>query len=48
MPVGWAPSLQDAVALAASLCRPGDLLLTIGAGDVDLAGPLILERLRVR
>ena len=29
-----------------SLARPGDLLLTIGAGDVDSALPLIEERLR--
>jgi UDP-N-acetylmuramate--alanine ligase len=46
MTVGWAPSLEEAAELAAGLCRPGDLLLTIGAGDVDRAGPLILEGLR--
>ena len=46
MTVGWAPALEDAAGLAAELSRPGDLVLTIGAGDVDRAGPLILERLR--
>jgi UDP-N-acetylmuramate--alanine ligase len=45
MTVGWAPSLEDAAALAATFSRPGDLVLTIGAGDVDRAGPLILAGL---
>jgi hypothetical protein len=30
----------------ASFARPGDPVLTIGAGDVDSALPLIEERLR--
>jgi len=46
MPVGWAPALADAAALVASLARAGDLVLTVGAGDVDSALPLIEERLR--
>jgi UDP-N-acetylmuramate--alanine ligase len=46
MTVGWAPALEDAAGLAAELSRPGDLVLTIGAGDVDRAGHMILERLR--
>jgi UDP-N-acetylmuramate--alanine ligase len=46
MRVGWAPELPDAAALVASFARPGDLVLTIGAGDVDLALPLLEERLR--
>src|SRR3954454_3120655 len=37
MRVGWAPELRDAAALVASFARPGDLVLTIGAGDVDSA-----------
>jgi UDP-N-acetylmuramate--alanine ligase len=45
MPVGWAPSLEDAARLAASLARPGGLLLTAGAGNVDTALPLLRERL---
>ena len=45
MRVGWAPGLEDAAALVASLARPGDLVLTVGAGDVDSALPLIEERL---
>jgi UDP-N-acetylmuramate--alanine ligase len=45
MAVGWAPALDDAAALVAERARPGDLVLTVGAGDVDRAVPLILERL---
>ncbi|HLF71120.1 MAG TPA: Mur ligase family protein, partial [Dehalococcoidia bacterium] len=34
-------------AVAADL-RPGDIFFTIGAGDVDSVGPMVLERLRAR
>jgi UDP-N-acetylmuramate--alanine ligase len=46
--VAWAPSLDEAAALVAGLARTGDLVLTIGAGDVDRAGPLVLDRLAGR
>jgi UDP-N-acetylmuramate--alanine ligase len=46
MPVGWAPTLSDAAVLAADRARAGDLVLTLGAGDVDTIGPAILERLK--
>jgi UDP-N-acetylmuramate--alanine ligase len=45
MPVGWTPGLEDAVAFLARRARPGDLVLTIGAGDVERAAPLLLEEL---
>ena len=45
LPIGWAPSLDDAAALLARQARAGDLVLTIGAGDVDRAAGLVLERL---
>jgi UDP-N-acetylmuramate--alanine ligase len=45
MPVGWAPELGDAARLAASLARPGGVVLTAGAGDVDGAIPLLQEAL---
>ena len=43
---GWAPTVEDAATLVASWARPGDLVLTVGAGDVGRAGPLVLEALR--
>jgi len=46
MPVGWAPTVEEGARLVAAWARPGDLVLTVGAGDVDRAGPLILEALR--
>jgi UDP-N-acetylmuramate--alanine ligase len=45
MSIGWAPSLEDAARLVAAWARPGDTVLTLGAGDVDRAAPLILEAL---
>jgi UDP-N-acetylmuramate--alanine ligase len=45
MDVGWTPSLEDAARFLARRARPGDVVLTIGAGDVEQAAPLILEAL---
>jgi UDP-N-acetylmuramate--alanine ligase len=45
MRIGWAPSLRDAADLVAGWSRPGDTVLTLGAGDVDSAGTMILEAL---
>jgi UDP-N-acetylmuramate--alanine ligase len=45
MRIGWAPALEDAAGLVAGWARPGDAILTLGAGDVDRAVPLILEAL---
>jgi UDP-N-acetylmuramate-alanine ligase len=45
MRIGWAPALDDAARLIASWARQGDTILTLGAGDVDRAAPLILEAL---
>jgi UDP-N-acetylmuramate--alanine ligase len=42
---GWAPEVEDAARLVARWARPGDLVLTVGAGDVERAGPLVLEAL---
>jgi UDP-N-acetylmuramate--alanine ligase len=48
MPVGWAPSVEAAALLVADRARPTDVILTIGAGDVDRALPLIKEQLGSR
>ncbi|HSB37523.1 MAG TPA: Mur ligase domain-containing protein [Gaiellaceae bacterium] len=45
MPVGWMPGLEDAARFLARRARRGDLVLTIGAGDVERVGPLVLEAL---
>lgn len=45
MRIGWAPTVEEGALLVAAWVRPGDLVLTIGAGDVDRAAPLILEAL---
>jgi UDP-N-acetylmuramate--alanine ligase len=45
MRIGWAPALDDAARIVAGWARRGDTVLTLGAGDVDRAAPLILEAL---
>ncbi|GAA1873173.1 UDP-N-acetylmuramate--L-alanine ligase [Myceligenerans crystallogenes] len=40
--------MHEAARLAAGLARPGDLVLTVGAGDVTKLGPEILARLAER
>jgi UDP-N-acetylmuramate--alanine ligase len=45
MRLAWAPLLEDAASVVAGWARGGDLVLTVGAGDVDRAVPAILERL---
>jgi UDP-N-acetylmuramate--alanine ligase len=45
MRIGWASSVEDAASLVAAWAQPGDTILTLGAGDVDRAAPLILEAL---
>jgi UDP-N-acetylmuramate--alanine ligase len=43
--IGWAPELEDAALMVARLARDGDVAVTMGAGNVDEAGPAILSRL---
>ncbi|HYY05169.1 MAG TPA: cyanophycin synthetase, partial [Candidatus Limnocylindria bacterium] len=45
MPIAWTPSLEDGARFLARRARRGDLILTVGAGDVERAAPLILEEL---
>jgi UDP-N-acetylmuramate-alanine ligase len=39
------PSLEQASAFLARRARPGDVLLTIGAGDVDRAPAIVAAEL---
>jgi UDP-N-acetylmuramate--alanine ligase len=41
----YAPARDEVPGLAASLARPGDVVITLGAGDVTQLGPLVLDRL---
>jgi UDP-N-acetylmuramate--alanine ligase len=42
---GWTPRLEDGARFLARRAQPGDVVVTIGAGDVDRAAGLILEEL---
>ncbi len=44
-PVGYAPSVAEAVHRLVAEARDGDMILTLGAGNVSQAGALLLERL---
>ncbi len=41
----YVSSFADAIAAAAATAQPGDMILTLGAGNVSQLGPQILERL---
>jgi len=45
MSVAWTPTIEDGAHFLAQRARAGDVVLTIGAGDVDRAVPLLLEEL---
>jgi UDP-N-acetylmuramate--alanine ligase len=42
----YASSFADGVELAVAAARPGDMILTLGAGSVSQLGPLILAKLQ--
>jgi UDP-N-acetylmuramate--alanine ligase len=45
MSVAWTPRIEDGARFLARRARGGDVILTIGAGDVDRAAGLVLEQL---
>src|SRR5947208_4826334 len=45
MLVAWTPRVEQGAAALAALARPGDLVVTIGAGDVGGAIPSLSDRL---
>ncbi|HEV3480195.1 MAG TPA: cyanophycin synthetase [Gaiellaceae bacterium] len=45
LPVGWTPTVEEGARFVAARARSGDVVLTIGAGDVDRAAELVLEEL---
>jgi UDP-N-acetylmuramate--alanine ligase len=44
----YAETFEQAADLAAEMLQSGDVFFTVGAGDVDSVGPMVLERLRAR
>jgi len=44
----YVATFEEAAQAALELLRPSDVFFTIGAGDVDAVGPLVLERLQSR
>jgi UDP-N-acetylmuramate--alanine ligase len=46
--VHFEPSWSATPAALVDRARPGDVVLTLGAGDVTLVGPEVLELLRER
>jgi UDP-N-acetylmuramate--alanine ligase len=43
--VAYAPSFAEAVGSVAAMAKPGDMVLTLGAGSVSQLGPTLLEKL---
>ena len=48
VPVELVPALEDVPAAVARLTKPGDLVLTLGAGSIGAMGERILEAIRTR
>jgi UDP-N-acetylmuramate--alanine ligase len=46
--VHFEPSWSAAAPALADRARPGDLVITMGAGNVSMVGPEVLEALRAR
>ena len=47
-PAAYVSSFHDAAVAASAAARPGDMILTLGAGNVSQLGPEIVELLRSR
>ena len=46
--VAWLPTLDDVVAYLGTALRPGDLCLTLGAGDLTTVPDRVLALLEAR
>jgi UDP-N-acetylmuramate--alanine ligase len=43
--IGWAPAVDDAGRMISRTARAGDVVVTMGAGDVDRAAPIVIAAL---
>ncbi|HZP17948.1 MAG TPA: UDP-N-acetylmuramate--L-alanine ligase [Terriglobales bacterium] len=43
----YVESFEEAASGATAVARPGDMILTLGAGSVSLLGPMVLEKLKM-
>jgi UDP-N-acetylmuramate--alanine ligase len=48
VPVSYVPDFSAVAPLVADAAMPGDVVVTMGAGDVTMLGPEILTALRVK
>jgi UDP-N-acetylmuramate--alanine ligase len=48
VPVSYVPDFSAVAAAVAEAARPGDVIVTMGAGDITMLGPEILTALRLR
>jgi UDP-N-acetylmuramate--alanine ligase len=46
--VHFIPKLDEVPAFLAGICQPGDMVLTVGAGDITSLAPKLLAALRER
>ena len=44
-PVWWLPTLEEAEAVVSGMLEEGDVLVTLGAGDVDQVADRVASRL---
>jgi UDP-N-acetylmuramate-alanine ligase len=42
----YAETFEEGADIVAAELRPSDVFFTVGAGDVDAIGPMVLQRLR--
>jgi UDP-N-acetylmuramate--alanine ligase len=45
---GYCETFESAAEMVAAELKPGDVFFTVGAGDIDCVGPMVLERLHAR
>ena len=48
VPVSYVPDFSAVARTVGEVARPGDVVVTMGAGDVTMLGPEILTELHVR